>query len=307
MLMIALMEMVVNGVSTRKVSQITEELCGAKFSKSTVSELRKNLDPIMKAQLSRCLSDDEFPFLLVDALYLKIREDGRVQSRGVMIAVGINSDAYREVLGMMVGDTESETAWSEFFSSLKDRGLHGVDIITSDDHRGLARAIRHYFQGVTWQRCQTHFMKNILDATLNNLKNEVHSHVRSILEVPNEKTARMLLRETISLYEDKASKAMGILEVGFYDAAAVLFLPEKCRKRLRTTNSIERLNEEIRRRKRVIRIFPNRESVIRFLGALLMEQDEKWTTGKRYFDMEEYLNWCESKTSVETLTATRIF
>jgi transposase-like protein len=135
--MIALMKMVVNGVSTRKVSQITEELCGTKFSKSTVSELCKNLDAIRKAQLNRSLSDDEFPFLLVDALYLKIREDGRVRSRGVMMAVRINSDGYREVLGMMVGDTESQTAWSEFFSSLKDLRLHGVNIFTSDDHSGL--------------------------------------------------------------------------------------------------------------------------------------------------------------------------
>ena len=118
--------MVVNGVSTRKVSRITEELCGTKFSKSTVSELCKNLDPIMKAQLNRSLSDDEIPFLLVDALYLKIREDGRVRSRGVMIAVG-----------MMVGDTESETGWSGFFSSLKDIRLHGANIITSDDDSGL--------------------------------------------------------------------------------------------------------------------------------------------------------------------------
>ncbi len=135
--MIALMEMVVNGVSTRKVSQITKELCGTKFSKSTVSELCKNLDLIIKARLNRSLSDDEFPFLLVDTLYLKIREDGRIRSRGVMIAVGINSDGCREVLSMMVGDTESETGWSEFFSLLKDRGLHGVDIITSDGHSGL--------------------------------------------------------------------------------------------------------------------------------------------------------------------------
>ncbi len=136
-LLLALMEMVVNGVSTRKVSQITEELCGTKFSKSTVSELCKNLDPIIEAWLNRPLSDDQYPFLLVDAMYLKVREDGRVRSRGVMIAVGINADGYREVLGMMVGDTESEASWSEFFSRLKDRGLNGVDIITSDDHHTI--------------------------------------------------------------------------------------------------------------------------------------------------------------------------
>lgn len=306
-LLLALMEMVVNGVSTRKVSQITEELCGTKFSKSTVSELCKNLDPIIEAWLNRPLSDDQYPFLLVDAMYLKVREDGRVRSRGVMIAVGINADGHREVLGMMVGDTESESSWSEFFSRLKDRGLNGVDIITSDDHRGLVRAIRQYFQGVTWQRCQTHFMKNILDATPNSLKDEVHSHVQAILEAPDEETARMLLGKTTSFYEDKAPKAMSILESGFDDASAVLVLPEKYRKRLRTTNSIERLNEEIRRRERVIRIFPNRESVIRLLGALLMEQDEKWTTGKKYFDMEEYFTWRESQIPGQTHKVTRIF
>jgi len=145
------------------------------------------------------------------------------------------------------------------------------------------------------------------DATQNSLKDEVHSHVQAILEAPNEETARMLLCKTTSFYEDKAPKAMSILEAGFDDASAVLLLPEKYRKRLRTTNSIERLNEEIRRRERVIRIFPNRESVIRLLGALLMEQDEKWTTDKKYFDMEEYFTWRESEILSQTHKVTRIF
>ncbi len=135
----------------------------------------------------------------------------------------------------------------------------------------------------------------------------MHSHVQAILEAPDEETARMLLGKTTSFYEDKVPKAMSILEAGFDDAAAVLLLPEKYRKRLRTTNSIERLNEEIRRRERVIRIFPNRESVIRLLGALLMEQDEKWTTGKKYFDMEEYFTWRESEILSQTHRVTRIF
>jgi len=150
-------------------------------------------------------------------------------------------------------------------------------------------------------------MKNILDATPNSLKDEVHSHVQAILEAPDEETARMLLGKTTSFYEDKVPKAMSTLEAGFDDAAAVLLLPEKYRKRLRTTNSIERLNEEIRRRERVIRIFPNRESVIRLLGALLMEQDDKWTTGKKYSDMEEYFTWRESEILSQTHKVTRIF
>lgn len=305
-LVLALMEMVVNGVSTRKVTQITEELCGTEFSKSTVSDLCKRLDPIVKAWNGRPLSENRFPFVLVDAMYLKVREDGRVRSRGVMIATGVNTDGYREVLGLMLGDTESEASWSEFFGWLKSRGLRGVDLIVSDDHGGLVRAIRQHFQGVTWQRCQTHFIRNILDATPKALKDDVYTRVRAILDAPDNETARLLLSQTIETYEDKAPKAMRILETGFDDATAVLVLPEKYRKRLRTTNSVERLNEEVRRRERVIRIFPNRESVIRLLGALLMEIDEKWASGRKYLDMSEYLEWSRAKATKPKSKVTRI-
>jgi len=294
-LILTMMEMVVNGVSTRKVAQVTEELCGTEFSKSTVADLCKRLDPIVTAWNNRPLSDSRFPFVLVDALYLKVREDGRVRNRGVMLAVGVNTDGYREVLGLMLGDTESEESWTEFFNWLKSRGLRGVDLIVSDDHGGLVRSIRQQLQGVTWQRCQTHFMRNVLDTSPKALKDEIHTHVRAILEAPNPEAARLLLQQTLAAYEDKAAKAMRILEAGFDDVTAVLSLPEKYRKRLRTTNSVERLNEEVRRRERVIRIFPNRESVIRLIGALLMEQDEKWASGKKYLDMVEYLEWRESR------------
>lgn len=300
------MEMVVNGVSTRKVTQITEELCGTEFSKSTVSDLCKRLDPIVKAWNGRPLSENRFPFVLVDAMYLKVREDGRVRSRGVMIATGVNTDGYREVLGLMLGDTESEASWSEFFGWLKSRGLRGVDLIVSDDHGGLVRAIRQHFQGVTWQQCQTHFIRNILDATPKALKDDVYTRVRAILDAPDNETARLLLSQTIETYEDKAPKAMRILETGFDDATAVLVLPEKYRKRLRTTNRVERLNEEVRRRERVIRIFPNRESVIRLLGALLMEIDEKWASGRKYLDMSEYLEWSRAKATKPKSKVTRI-
>lgn len=294
-LILAMMEMVVNGVSTRKVSQVTEELCGTEFSKSTVSDLCKRLDPIVTAWNNRPLSNSRFPFVLVDALYLKVREDGRVRSRGVMLGIGVNTDGHREVLGLMLGDTESEESWTAYFSWLKQRGLRGVDLIVSDDHGGLVRSIRQQLQGVTWQRCQTHFMRNILDATPKSLKEEIHAHVRAIMEAPDPDTARMLLDQTLAAYSEKAAKAMRTLEAGFDDATAVLSLPEKYRKRLRTTNSVERLNEEVRRRERVIRIFPNRESVIRLIGALLMEQDEKWAAGKKYLDMAEYLEWRENR------------
>ena len=292
-LVLALMEMVVNGVSTRKITQITEELCGTEFSKSTVSDLCKRLDPVVASWNNRNLRDSRYPFVVVDALVLKIREDGRVRSRAVMIAIGINAEGHREILGIMLGDSESEASWSEFFAWLKGRELRGVDLIVSDHHGGLVRAVRSHFQGVTWQRCQTHFMRNILDATPKALQEEVYRSARAILDAPDIKTARLLMQETLEMYEKKAPKAMACLETGFDDATAVLVLPEKYRRRLRTTNGLERLNEEVRRRERVIRIFPNRESVIRLIGALLMEVDEKWASGKKYLDMADYFEWLQ--------------
>lgn len=294
-LVLALLEMVINGVSTRKITKITEELCGTEFPKSTVSDLCKRLDPIVQAWNNRTLGD-RYPFILVDALVLKIREDGRVRSRSALIAVGINENGYREILGLMLGDSESKDSWTAFFKWLKGRDLRGVDIIVSDSHSGLVHAVRTQFQGATWQRCQTHFMRNILDAAPKSLQGEIYGRVRALLTAPDTKTARLLLDKMLEDYEQpKAAKAMDVLETGFDDATAILGLPERYRKRLRTTNSVERLNQEIRRRERVIRIFPNRDSVTRLLGALLMEMDEKWSTGHRYLDMTEYLHWWDEQ------------
>lgn len=291
---LAMLEMVINGVSTRKVSLITEELCGVEFSKSTVSELCKRLDPLVNAWNSRPLGDSIFPFVLVDALYLKVREDGRVRSRGVMIAAGINESGHREILGLMLGDTESEDSWTEFFLSLKNRGLRGMELLVSDDHSGLVKAVKRHFQGITWQRCQTHFMRNVLGATPKHMRKEIYQKVRAILDAPDIQTARYLQQQFSATYEDKLPRVVSVVEQGFDDVTAVLVLPDKYRKRLRTTNAMERLNEEIRRRERVIRIFPNRESVIRLLGALLMELDEKWASGRRYLDMDDYFEWRQS-------------
>ena len=291
---LAMLEMVINGVSTRKVSQITEELCGVEFSKSTVSELCKRLDPIVNAWNSRPLSDIRFPFMIVDALYLKVREEGRVRSRGLMIASGINESGQREILGFMLGDTESEDSWTEFFLSLKNRGLKGLELLVSDNHSGLVKAVRKHFQGVTWQRCQTHFMRNVLGASPKHMRNEVYQRVRAILDAPDIPTARYLQQQFSVSYADKLPRVVAIIENGFDDVTAVLNLPDKYRRRLRTTNSMERLNEEVRRRERVIRIFPNRESVVRLIGALLMEIDEKWASGRRYLDMDDYSEWRQS-------------
>jgi putative transposase len=290
-LVCTLMEMVVNGVSTRKVAQITEELCGKAFSKSTVSELCQGLDPLVNAWNERSLAEQRYPFVLVDALVLKIREGGRVRARSALLAIGVNEAGYREILGLQLGDSESERSWVEYFVWLKGRGLSGVDLVVSDSHGGLVNAVRLQFQGATWQRRQTHLSANISDACPKALQEEVHRRVRAIFEAPDSETARVLLAKFSADYQHRAPVAVATLERGFDDATAILALPAPYRQRLRTTNAVERLNEEVRRRERVIRIFPNRESAIRLLGALLLEQDEAWTTGKRYFDMTPYWQW----------------
>ncbi len=301
-LVLAMMEMVINGVSTRKVESITEELCGKKFSKSTISTLCKNLDPMVNAFRTRPL-ENHYPFLMVDAIYVKVRENKRIQSRGLLIAIGINEQGHREVIGFQIANSESESSWGEFFGSLKERGLKDVHLVTSDDHKGLVKAVRKHFQEASWQRCQTHFSRNMLDHAPKALQPEIKEELRQLYESVDLESARKVRDQIITKYEAKAPKATDLLDEAFDDITAVLALPLRYRKRLRTTNGVERLNEEIRRRERVIRIFPNEASVIRLMGALLMEQDEKWQTGRKYFDMELYYQTVHANDSKEGTAA----
>jgi transposase-like protein len=208
-----------------------------------------------------------------------------------LLALGVNEHGGREILGLQVGDSESERTWMGFFTWLKGRGLSGVDVVVSDAHGGLVQAVRVQFQGATWQRCQTHLSANVSDAAPKALQEAIHRRLRALFTAPDAETARALLAKFVADYATTAPRAVATLEAGFEDATAVLALPEPYRQRLRTTNLVERTNEEIRRRERVIRIFPNRDSVIRLVGAFLMELDEQWTTGKRYFDMAAYWQW----------------
>lgn len=290
-LLLALMEMVVNGVSTRKVAKITEELCGTQFSKSTVSELCRGLDPVVKEWNDRPLGGKAYPFLVVDALFVRVRQEGRVRMQSVLIATGINQEGRREILGVQVGDSESEDTWDRFFGRLKERGLTGVDLVVSDDHKGLVKAIQTNFQGATWQRCQAHFIRNLMDACPKALQKEMHGKLRMVFDAPDEVTCRRLKNEVVAEYEKTAPRVVERLETGFEDAIAVMALPEPCRRRLRTTNGVERLNEEVRRRERVIRIFPNVDSALRLIGAVLVEKDEEWSTDKRYINMDAYWEW----------------
>jgi len=286
-LVLALIEMVINGVSTRKIENITEELCGRSFSKSMVSDLCKKLDPIVIGFKNRPLSC-AYPFLIVDAIYIKVREDHRVKSKSLLIAMGVNEEGYREILGFYLSESESETSWDEFFTELVQRGLKTPRLVTSDHHKGLSKAIQKRFPGSSWQRCQTHFSRNLLDKTPKSLQPQVKEDIRKVYEAVDMNRARTARNELLDKYGATASKAMDLLDEAFDDITAVLSLPVQYRKRLRTTNGIERLNQEIRRRERVIRIFPNDASALRLIGALLIEQDEKWSTGRKYFEMEDY-------------------
>ena len=288
-LILAMMEMVVNGVSTRKVAAITEELCGNSFSKSSVSALCMTLDPAVTAFRERPL-EKWYPFIMVDAIYTKVRENCRICSKGLMIAIGLNEHGNREVLGFRCADSETEAGWTEFFRELKDRGLAQVEMVTSDSHKGLVRAVKQCFQGATWQRCQTHFSRNMLDVCPKKLQPEMRAALKSLYEADDRDTAVLLRDSLISRFQREAPKAATLLEDSFEDVMAVLALPFSMRRRLRTTNGIERLNEEIRRRERVIRIFPNEGSLYRLLGALLMEIHDSWQSGKVYLDVAAYLS-----------------
>ena len=286
-LILSMMEMVVQGVSTRKVSEITETLCGTSFSKTTVSALCKDLDPIVDSFRNRPLNG-HYPFVFVDAIYIRVREAHRVRPKGLLVATGVNSEGNREVLGFTVADGESEISWSEFFDTLKARGLKNVDHITSDNHGGLRKAIKKHFVTAVWQRCQTHFSKNMLDKTPKKLQPEMKQALNDMYNAPDIEKAKARKMQIIEQFEKSAPKAVSLLDESFDEVTAVFNHPEKYRKRLRTSNSIERLNEELRRRERVIRIFPNEDSLIRLMGAILIEQHEKWVSGKKYLDMTEF-------------------
>jgi transposase-like protein len=235
-LLLSLMEMVIQGVSTRKVSEITETLCGTSFSKSTVSALCEQLDPVVDAFRNRPLSQ-HYPFLMVDAISMKVREQHRIVSKGFLIARGVNDEGIREVLGFTVADGESEAAWNEFFLSLKERGLRDVDLVTSDDHGGLTKAIRKQFCGASWQHCQTHFSKNMLDRTPKKLQPELKVALTDLENAPDLSEATARKNQLIERYREEAPKAMALLDTRFDEITAVYSLPEPYRKRLRTSNS----------------------------------------------------------------------
>ena len=283
-LITCLQEMVIKGVATRKVKRITESLCGLSFSKSQVSDICKKLDTEIQVWLNRPL-DEEYPYVFVDARYEKARRDHKVESYAVLIAKGVSRTGKRDIIGVDVCNKENETNWSLFFQRLAQRGLKGVHLVISDAHSGLVVAIEENFPGCQWQRCQVHFKKNILDKVRNKDKAWVKQRLDDIFLAPDKQKGFKRLQQFVIELSEKYPDAADLLEEGGEDTLSCLNFPEQHRIRIRTTNSLERFNQEIKRRTRVVRIFPNKNSALRLIGALCMEQAEEWTTGKQYLDM----------------------
>lgn len=272
-LIITMAEMCVNGVSTRKVSRVMETLCGKSFSKSTVSEACKELDEKISAFRERPLTE-EYPFMTVDATYFKVREDSRVISKAFMIAYAVNSEGHREVIGFGIYRNESKETWNAFLKSLKARGLSGVRLITSDAHEGIIDAISKQFPEVPWQRCQFHFSRNIVQKTPAKYQKGLAGELQEMFHCKTIEAARKRRDEIIADYKDVAEEAMTCLEEGFEAAMTIMVLPGYLHKYFRTSNQIERLNKELKRRSKVIGIFPNEESLMRLMGSVLMERNE---------------------------------
>ncbi len=284
-LVLAITQMYVEGVSTRKVRDITEMLCGLEISKSQVSALAQKLDSEVEQWRERPI-DKAFPYLMIDARYEKVRRGGEVIGQGVLLAVGVSQDGYREVLGVWVADSESEASWGEVFSALSRRGLRGVRYVVSDDHQGMLRAIERHFQGVAWQRCQVHFVRNILNHTAAREKAAVLAQVKTITEAPTLVAARKALGEAVETLGRRSPRVAALLDRHGEEILAAYQLPEAHRKRMRSTNMLERVNQEIKRRTRVIRIFPNEQACVRLVSTLMMELNQDWME-RLYLRMEE--------------------
>ena len=272
-LIASMMEMVVNGVSTAKVGKVVETLCGTSFSKSTVSNICKELDKNVNEFLASPITG-EYPFVTVDATYFKVREDRKILSKALMVAYAVNRVGIREVIGFGVYSRESKETWKDFFLTLKNRGLTGVRMITSDAHEGIQYAISQVFPDVPWQRCQVHFTRNILDKTPNRYREGLRTELREMFTSNTIEQARNRRDEILQDYRDIAEKALECLETGFESAMTVMIFSENTRKVLRTSNHIERLNRELKRRANVIGIFPNSESLLRLMGSVILERND---------------------------------
>lgn len=277
----ALAEMYVQGVSTRKVKAITEELCGMEISAMQVSRATAQLDAVLQEWRERPLG--EIRYLFLDARYEKVREAGQIRDAAVLVASGITPEGERQVLGVSVSLSEHETHWKAFLQSLKDRGLHGVELVTSDSHAGLGAARRAVLGSVPWQRCQFHLQQNAGSYLPKvSMRAEVASDIRAMFNAPDREKAEEFLQAAINKYAISAPRLSSWMENNLAEGFTVFDFPLEDRRTIRTTNGLERTNKEIKRRTRVIGVFPNEKSCLRLISAILMEKSEEWQIGKHY-------------------------
>jgi transposase-like protein len=280
-LKLAIAEMYLQGVSTRKVSEVMEQLCGREVTSMQVSRAVQALDEELTRWRERPLG--EIRYLMLDARYEKVRVGGTVISCSLLLALGVTTDGQRTILGVSVSLSEAEVHWREFLAQLQARGLHGVQLITSDDHAGLHAALQARLPGVKWQRCQFHLAKNLLDHLPPNVsQQEASADLPAVFQAPNRVEAERLLSLMVSKYAPLAKKLAAWLEANVPEGLTVFDIPPGHRRRLRTNNTLERLNREIKRRTRVASIFPNEASLLRLATAVLLEIDDEWQTEKRY-------------------------
>jgi transposase-like protein len=285
-LTLALAEMYVQGVSTRKVKAVTEQLCGTTVSSSQVSRAAAILDETLKAWRNRPLG--EIVYLYLDARYEKVRQDGQIRDAAILLASGVDLKGKRQILGVSVSLSEAEVHWRSFLQSLVARGLSGIQLITSDDHAGLGAARRAVFGGVPWQRCQFHLQQNASAyVPRKEMLSTVADDLRTVFNAPDRPTAEAYLAKLVQKYEQSASRLADWLEKNVPQGFTAFDFPPTHRRRIRTSNGLERLSREIRRRTRVVSIFPNEASCLRLISAILMEVDEEWQTGKAYLSFRE--------------------
>jgi transposase-like protein len=284
---LGIIEACVQGVATRRIAEIGEALCGDRVSRSTVSRLCAGLDAEVSEFRNRDLSGaGPWKYLFVDATYERVRVAGSVQSEGVLVATGVNREGRREVVGLSLGDTESEETYSGLFRNLRERGLSGVELVVSDAHLGLRAAIDRYFEGASWQRCQVHFLRDQLGKIGPGRRKELASDISAVLAQPTKALALSLSREFSRKWAPINESVATALDEEIEDCLAVYRFPSPHRKRIRTNNTSERLNEEIKRRSRPMRSFTNRESLVRIVGAVVEEISERWAAGNRWLDFK---------------------
>ena len=281
----ALAEMYVQGVSTRKVKAITEELCGHEFSASTISRINQTLDEELEKFASRQL-EEEYAYLVLDARYEKVREDAVIRSQAVLVAIGINWDGRRCVLAVELANRESQSSWKQFLEGLRKRGLNGVLFVVSDDHSGLQKAIREVLPEAAWQRCYVHFLRNALDYLPRKADDDCLMELRWIYDRRNLEEARRDLTAWLSKWGARYPKLCAWVEENIEETLTFYRLPGPHHKHMKSTNLLERLNEELKRRTLVVRIFPNGASCLRLIRALAVEMHENWIEAIRYLNMD---------------------